>query len=359
MNACDRRDRIRGCLLGGAIGDALGAPVEFKSRAAILAEFGAHGMLEFAPAYGRRGAITDDTQMTLFTAEGMLRAYVRWSSKGIVDLPTMLRMAYLRWLQTQDLVPAGRAIDASGWLLQQRGLHARRAPGRTCVTALQSPGGIGDKAENFSKGCGSVMRVAPIGLWCGEGNRVELAFEQACMAAAITHGHASGQLASGAFAAIVAELLRGRGLDASVDSALALLQRHAGHHEVTQALFDARALAARGEADPDAVAELGQGWVAEEALAIGLYCTLTARDIDSALGLAVSHDGDSDSTGSIAGQLLGVIHGEGALPPRWLAQLELADMIRQVADDLHDVHALDWQHDNPAARAFEARYPGY
>ena len=67
------QDLYRGCLLGGAVGDALGAPVEFMSRAQIVRAFGPHGIEDYAPAFGKLGTITDDTQMTLFTAEGLMR----------------------------------------------------------------------------------------------------------------------------------------------------------------------------------------------------------------------------------------------------------------------------------------------
>lgn len=70
-------DHYEGCLLGGAVGDALGAPVEFMSLDAILRKFGPSGITEYFPAFGKTGAITDDTQMTLFTAEGMLRVVTR------------------------------------------------------------------------------------------------------------------------------------------------------------------------------------------------------------------------------------------------------------------------------------------
>ena len=95
------RDRYQGCLLGGAVGDALGAPVEFLRRTEILKRFGPRGIVDLAPAYGKVGAITDDTQMTLFTAEGMLRAYVRGMLRGICHQPSMIHKAYLRWLYTQ------------------------------------------------------------------------------------------------------------------------------------------------------------------------------------------------------------------------------------------------------------------
>ena len=84
------RERYQGCLLGGAVGDALGAPVEFMRRSEIIREFGPHGITDLAPAYGKLGAITDDTQMTLFTAEGALRAYVRGTLRGICSPPSVI-----------------------------------------------------------------------------------------------------------------------------------------------------------------------------------------------------------------------------------------------------------------------------
>jgi len=90
--------RFRGCLLGGAVGDALGAPVEFMSRAEIRARFGESGIGSCEAAYGRRRAITDDTRMTLFTAEGLPRAWVRGASKGITTCSGVTAGAYLRAL---------------------------------------------------------------------------------------------------------------------------------------------------------------------------------------------------------------------------------------------------------------------
>jgi ADP-ribosyl-[dinitrogen reductase] hydrolase len=108
--------------LGGAVGDALGAPVEFKSYSQIVAEFGPAGIRDFAPAYGRVGAITDDTQMTLFTAEGLLRANTRFGARGVCHLPSVVHCAYLRWLKTQGVtVPSLEGgFDIGGWLIQSR-----------------------------------------------------------------------------------------------------------------------------------------------------------------------------------------------------------------------------------------------
>ena len=104
--APDLRSRLRGCLLAGAAGDALGAAVEFWTLDEIRARLGPDGVTGYLPAYGRDGGvITDDTQMTLFTAEGIIRATVRYAHRGIAHGPSVLQRAYVRWLATQGEAP--------------------------------------------------------------------------------------------------------------------------------------------------------------------------------------------------------------------------------------------------------------
>jgi ADP-ribosylglycohydrolase len=192
------RRRFLGCLLGGAVGDALGAPVEFMKRTEILRRFGPNGITTYAPAYGGLGRITDDTQMTLFTAEGLLRGEVRGAFRGITSYVNVTAHAYLRWLQTQGEDPAFEINPGSGetgWLFHQRELHSRRAAGNTCISALKAMQSLGEPARNDSKGCGGVMRVAPVGLFMGRlGAAVspEDAFRLGQELAALTHGHPTG-----------------------------------------------------------------------------------------------------------------------------------------------------------------------
>lgn len=324
--------RVRGCLLGGAVGDALGAGVEFLSLAEIRATFGPRGVTGYVPAYGRLGAITDDTQMTLFTAEGLIRASVRGRSRDIGHPPSVVRRAYLRWLQTQGEVSAAEAAPLDGWLGREPALHSRRAPGNTCLAALRA-GGNGTRTEpvNDSKGCGGAMRAAPAGLI--PRLTPEEAFELGADCAAITHGHPSGYLSAGALAAALRLLLDGDSLAGAVSGAAALLRPHPGHEETSAALAGAVELAAAGPPSPEKVESLGEGKVGEEALAIAVYCALAAPDPRSALLLAVNHSGDSDSTGAICGNLLGMLHGEEALPAEWLEPLELRAAIERLADD--------------------------
>ncbi|MFF4159441.1 ADP-ribosylglycohydrolase family protein [Streptomyces sp. NPDC001678] len=342
------RARIRGCLLGGAIGDALGNPVESRSLAAIRAAHGPAGVTGPVPdGEAVTGRVTDDTQMTLFTAEGLIRAHARARSKGIGGAETaVVRHAYLRWLDTQNHPapppPSGPDdLVRSGSLRLQPWLYARRAPGNACLSGLgrkyvpdpyAAPTGRPGPVNSGSKGCGTVTRSAPFGL---TGAPAEDAFRLAAQCAQITHGHPTGYYAAGAFAAIVRHLLDGDSLEGAVPRVLGLLARHPGHQETTAALRRALDLAADGAPGPEKLETLGGGRVAEEALAIAVYAALARpRSIEDALLLSVNHSGDSDSTGAVCGNLLGAQHGDSALPASWLALTEGRAVVAELADDL-------------------------
>ena len=366
------RDRYHGCLIGGAVGDALGAPVEFLRHGEILRQFGPAGIIDMAPVYGRIGAITDDTQMALFTAEGMLRSYVRGSTRGICNPAGVIAYAYQRWLHTQGEVHASHKHCLNGWLVSNQALHAQRAPGLTCLSALRETVSTGQPALNDSKGCGGVMRVAPVGMMfqslsasypAGRDENFQRSFDLACEAAGLTHGHVTGQLASGAFSALVFLVLEGKGLPDAVAIVLEVLGKHAGHDETSSAIRHAVQLSVDQPNSHLAIKALGGGWIAEEALAIGLYSALCTHDFESGVIMAVNHDGDSDSTGLIAGHLLGAIHGLSAIPDRWLAPLELRNVLEEVADDLATVGRWrldDWSSPEACAEEnyYTARYPG-
>ena len=348
------RDRFLGCILGGAAGDALGGAVEFLPRDDIISKFGAEGIKDFDEIYGVVGAITDDTQMTLFTAEGLLCS---WALGNLVDqrsLLDQLHLAYLRWLLTQDCSYMIADSDQGGWLTSVHGLWSRRAPGMTCLSALQGAAPQFHGATNDSKGCGGVMRVAPIGL-VGAGKwEPQVIFGIGSRAAASTHGHPVGQTAAGALAVIVASLCKGENLSNALRAAEDCLKKDGREIEVYHALRRARRLATAGEKSADCIAELGEGWVAEEALAIAVYCALVAQSLEEGIVLAVNHSGDSDSTGSIAGNILGAALGIDQVPRRWLDQLELCEVIKDLTLDLYEA----WQGNLPdhELEVIRARY---
>ena len=336
----NRLSRFVGCLLGCAVGDALGAPVEFLSLDRIRKQYGSSGVSGFEPAYGRRGGITDDTQMLLFTAEGLILSRVRkeYSEKDLV-IPAIYH-AYLRWLYTQETTRQDQLVKTHGTcavvdgiLTGYRELFSQRAPGNTCLGSLRS-GKMGtlEQPLNNSKGCGGVMRVAPVGLAFAD---AEKAFRIGCESAAITHGHPTGYLCSGFLAALISRMVSGESLVKAISDAKQILVGYPHHEESLWAVERAVDLSRKQDGTAEAVETLGAGWVAEEALAIGLYCALVAGD-DFRKGalLAVNHSGDSDSTGAIFGNIAGAGYGRGLIPNAWLDALELKNVIEEVAGDL-------------------------
>ncbi|VDN49251.1 ADP-ribosyl-(Dinitrogen reductase) glycohydrolase [Petrocella atlantisensis] len=346
----EKLDRIKGCMIGGAIGDAFGWPVEFLSYDQIRNKYGKGGIRNLQINSHGVAEITDDTQMSLFTAEGLLRAETRQLRKGICHAPSVVNNAYLRWLRTQSYpeIPDKDWIY-DGWLIQHEGLFNQRAPGNTCLHALSIDRmGTIQEPLNDSKGCGGVMRVAPIGLFL----EPDMAFGMAMECAALTHGHPTGYIASGALAYLIALLVRGNRLeDAAVDT-VKKLETVKDHEETSRALKKAIKLSKTNRSSLKCIQELGEGWIAEEALAIAVYCALKSEDdFEAAMIMSVNHDGDSDSTGAIAGNVLGVYGGIDFIPVEMVSKVELAQVIFEMAVDLDRGHqdTEEWWE----------KYPGY
>jgi ADP-ribosylglycohydrolase len=335
--------QARACLLGGALGDSLGAAVEFMDLRTIRAHFGASGVTRPQPAYGVISPITDDTQMTLFTAEGMLCTGRAARANLDATFETIMTEAYVRWLHTQDSRVVPRSHPAlsgmPGGLLSEPALHSRRAPGNTCLAALREAVSTATPphvANNQSKGCGTVMRVAPIGL---AANDPAHAYDLACRASALTHGHRTGIVAGGAFAALLTALRDGDSLHVAIATARALANADQGGDETVRAIDAAvriAEMAAPSAPTPEQLLTLGEGWIAEEALAIALCCGLAyPDDFVAATCLAANLvRGDSDSTASMAGQVVGLLVGPEGLPAEWLEDLELRALIEEMADAL-------------------------
>ncbi len=341
---------FRGCLLGGAIGDALGWPVEFMSYREILEKYGVGGVRDVTLSSRGVAEVTDDTQMTMFTAEGILRAQNRFLSKGICHIPSVIYYAYLRWLYTQGYEEnLNESILKKSWLLFANELFNQRAPGGANISSLLSgkQGTIQDPINN-SKGNGAVMRTAPLGLMF----RKNEAFDVAIECAALTHGHASGYLSAGAFAYLISSIIAGEELDEAVNGTLWKLGEYDHHQECSEKIKMALELSKLGFSNYRSIAKIGEGWVGEEALSIGIYCALKyQKSFKKAVVAAVNHDGDSDSTGAITGNILGAYNGVGNIPGTWISKIELRDVLILLADDLlreYDQETMNWE-----------RYPGY
>ena len=221
-------DRVLGCLLGGALGDALGYPVEFEGPGtALIKKYGADAPTALTYAGRTAGRVSDDTQMTLFVAEGLIRAHQRFIDRGFCSAVHVTTRALMRWYSTQSR-PTPNGSPADGWLVREPRLHARRSPGNTIMQelALRAHGESDDDhvvARNTSKGCGAVMRAAPFGLAFKPPTQT---FKSAVDDGRVTHGHPSGYLASGYLATTVGVLARGGTLQRAMAVSDEALRRH-------------------------------------------------------------------------------------------------------------------------------------
>lgn len=337
-------DRYRGCLIGGAVGDALGYAVEFMREEDIFTKYGNKGITEYDLTDGV-ARISDDTQMTLFTATGLLLGTTRGRMRGIMGpYPGYIALAYQDWFRTQtEPYPLPDEFHYS-WLVHVPELFHQRAPGNTCMEAIaRGADGTIESPMNQSKGCGGIMRVAPIGLYF-EGKRLspEDIDRMAAKAAALTHGHELGYIPAAALVHVIHQIVHDPDitLRAAVEDSLETMKQifpDAEHlYEFIGLANKAVELSELDVDDLDAIHALGQGWVAEETFAIAVYCALKhSDDFASAVIAAVNHAGDSDSTGALAGTLVGAHLGLASIPERFLRHLELKDVILELADDLY------------------------
>lgn len=358
----DKSDKIRGCLFGGAVGDALGFPVEFLGESAIFGKYGPTGITEYQKnSRTGKAEISDDTQMSLFTANGLLVGDTRGNMRGITGAPRgYVAMAYQDWLLTQDSskdeVDRHERFSEDGgrsWLLDVPELYANRAPGMTCLSTLrQERNGsyIDDyiKAKlNDSKGCGGIMRVAPLALdyQMNDPEGMKQLDMEGAQLAAITHGHSLGYMPAAVLVHIIERLVyppedRQMTLKEIIvearDTVAEIFKDDEHLPELTSIIDKAIDLSEHGtQEDLDNIHQLGEGWVAEETLGIALYCALRHQD-DFSAGViaAVNHKGDSDSTGAVTGNILGAKLGYSAIEDKWKKDLELSDVILEMADDL-------------------------
>lgn len=380
-------DKYRGCLLGGAAGDALGYAIEFDREEAIAARYGSRGIRNYRLDKRGLAPFSDDTQMTLYTANSLLCSLAALSAQAsggsqasggtqpsgsaqsssgaptssdaqassgapapapatlpsptalAAYAPAQMAQFYVEWMYTQ-VIPYPLA-EPKAWISSLPELFASRAPGVTCMNACEAMAS-GAKAVNNSKGCGGIMRMAPVGLinTCPSFSGVELQ-RLGAQLAELTHCHELGWMPAGVFAHIVSLLARDEASsvrEAATRALNTLPEAFPNAHylgQLQELLRYTLRLADSDIPDLEAIHALGEGWVAEEALAIGLLCSLRHEDdFAGAITSAVNHGGDSDSTGAIAGNIVGAHLGLAGIPQRYLEHLELRDTISKIADDL-------------------------
>ena len=319
-------DKIKGCIFGGAIGDALGYTIEFYNEDEIFTTY-QNGINEYE-LVDELALFSDDTQMSLFTAAGLLLEN---------DYLENIRKAYIDWYHTQSHTCFYKSNTE---LYKDKRLHENRAPGMACMNSLYKGGhGTIEKPINDSKGCGGVMRVAPIGCYFDLESNVDVG-ELAAKASALTHGHELGYIPSAMLAYLIQLIIHtNESLEDLIYLALhktnRLFKDNYYIKDFNDIINKATSLSKQDIQDLEAIHQLGEGWIAEEALAIAIYCALKyTNDFEKAIVASVNHKGDSDSTGAITGNIIGTYLGYKKLPNKYLENLECSDLLETISYEL-------------------------
>lgn len=279
--------RARAAFIGLALGDALGAPVEFMTRGEIEAKYGllkemvGGGWLRLKP-----GQVTDDTEMSLCLARGIVKAK-GWSLASIAD-------EFALWLK-------GKPIDV----------------GDTCRRGIRNymlRGMIQTPPNEWDGGNGAAMRTLPVALFTLGNN--DLLREYSVQQAHITHNHGLSDAATIHVGRLIHLALAGR--------SMARLRRE------TEELVDKF---------PNFIFTpykgLATGYVVDTMQTV-LHCFYRSRSFEGCVVDTVNQGGDADTTGAIAGALAGAYYGEKEIPPRWRKKLDkkVAAEIEVLAEQL-------------------------
>ena len=373
-------DRIKGSLMAGAAGDALGYAVEFKREHTIFEEYGESGITKF-DLEGEKAEISDDTQMSLFTANGLLVGNTQRCEKdGSIKPEKFVSGAYVDWFYTQAKNNF-KFGEACTWLRELEEMQYHRAPGSTCMTACRTIL-LGRDVDNDRKGCGGIMRVAPIALfaaaYAAKGEQlytIEELAEAAGYTSDITHKHPLGFLPSALLAVLIYKIAflskeeAKANIETLVTETLDILDNIYKDKYEEEKIYlrtlteKAICLAKSDISDIEALRSIGEGWVAEETWAVAVYCVIKhINSVEDAIIASVNHNGDSDSTGSVTGNIMGAIYGYEQIKDRNIFcpegyeledTLELSDIILTLAEDLATGYAAI---DTPEGKQWHERY---
>jgi ADP-ribosylglycohydrolase len=300
----DLRDRVVGCVQGLALGDALGAPFEFRRREEIPDPLPAFELPWHSyPA----GTTTDDTGM----ARNLIRSLAAAAGLDTVDLADR----HVDWYRSQ---PAGIGN------LTRRVLE--RADRTDVLAELAARQVWEERGPEVSAGNGSVMYCAPLGAF--RAVHPEILVDEAPALSAITHWDERCRTACLAVTLATAALVRGAAPAATVEDAVTAVLDREGGEELEYLVAEAGR--ARRIDGPD------MGFALFTA-GIGLQVAAEAPDFEEGLRRVVALGGDTDTNGAVAGALLGALHGRTALPAPWLEKLAGRAEIEAEADALADV----------------------
>ncbi len=333
----------RGCLLGMAVGDAMGYTVDNRSWQEIQRDYGPNGLLGYDLVNGYAD-VTSYTQLAAFTCNGLLFGLTRGQMLGkMAPFIKYIGLSSREWAASQR--PWGRPSRTYCWLLRRAELCRRRCMDTRMLDTLSRENlGALETPRNSFASPGGLTSAIGVGLFFHEDRMDQEEIDRlGAEAVALTHGSPTAFLSGAVLSHIISKLLCNpqAPLKPLILEAVEAMKDQFGHqysqaYEVATLVRHAITYAESPNLRPvDVMERLGCGNAAQ-VLAGAVYACLASRgDFDSAMILAVNHSGRSAAVGALVGAILGIRLGEEALPEFYIECLEPAEVLRELADDLY------------------------
>jgi len=325
------KEKLLGCIYGLAIGDALGHPNEFENRSTNLNRRKGKELSDLEPVLDwtrtttkrinkkyiaipqeefPAGTYTDDTQMSLAIAKGLLKSDLQ--NYNLDEIMKNISEEFIDWSDDPE---------------------TNRAPGKACLYACNKlKNGINWKASGKpdAKGSGTAMRSAPTGLIFYDD--LDRLVEVASAASKCTHLHPIAESAGIATAYLTALALQGVNHTEWISN---ILNTSFFNEEFKNKISQINEL--QEEKNPhDALSKLGEGWMGHEAVAMALYCVLkNPHDYEKAVLTAANTEGDTDTIACITGAISGAYNGLSKIPQKWIKKVEKTEYLGEIANELY------------------------
>ena len=349
----------RGCLLGLAVGDAMGYTVDSRSWPEIQEDYGPNGLLGYDLVNGYAD-VTSYTQLAAFTCNGLLLGLTRGQMLGrMAPFVKYIGLSSREWAFSQR--SWGRPDQNYCWLLRQSELCRRHCMDNRMLEVLERDNlGSPEEPKNSYTQPGGITAAVGVGLFFHR-HRIQLSEinRLGAEAVALTHGSPTAFLTGAMVAHIITCILRKP--DAPLKSvfvhAMKDIREEFGHqysqaYDICNQVRNAITYAGSRNLSPVEVMEKLRCGNAAETLAGAVYASLICDgDFDRAMIVAVNHSGRSAAVGALTGAILGAKLGESALPEFYIECLEPGETLKELADDLFHgctmekgskLYDLDW-----------------
>ena len=329
----------RGCLLGGAAGDALAYPLRTMTAEELVpyTEGGKLTDLICHDAVGR-ALVSDDTQLMAFTADGMIWADKRAHEKGVYAYIPSVFYGYQKWYYTQT----GHFADAeyeflmNSRILRWEELYARRVENSPALDALRlstnAKRGTFTNRPNALGTYGPLVRTSPVSLYFAEDPA--RAYKIGCQQAALTHGAPEVWYASGFVSAMLVYILEDQDVEKAAENALRHIRNEENAQNVAAAVRVAVLAATRENVtEEEFYSRIEDPESAVPTLALALFASLRhSDDFAEAVISAANAKKEPNGAASLTGQFLGSSLGSLEIPYNWIRKVELSDLLVEQAD---------------------------